>query len=847
VQYICLILKKMFNLKEFQNDLVLEPIVYKLNKFLSKEKSQKVIKVIEELEILLDQSEHAVPITYILSILAEHYTDLITETIIEKITPFLDSEDDKLRVNSLIIIGFVLLSNPNFVKKYFNKFAEFLTDPSNDIRDNIHIFLLEIVRTNPNIVNSIKDKIIESLSIEQIKENLLSSINLLAYSKDLTFNQLYHLRDISKSLFLSYYDDIKSKIVVNLLKVISQFFPDFEGIFLETLKVDDVLALLDKQFIMKKTNYTKISRDYNVSLKEYIKKIKNSELKDEKLFFYTKPEKNLIFVYELEKKKLIAFFEEGLKISNEKIQETFSQIITDEKELQIFIQTMINLEIIKGYYSNLGLFYSYNYIKSTLVNDLIEKCIINIKKYNYLPPQFIGDIIKEISTSQKDKLLFGKDQSTYYSLKEIQKQINRDAAKNNIVDLKSYRERLSDEDFISLIKNLPEGYLSNYHKGTQWLTNVGTLKISNEIKNSKIFGFFDIVMNSKKLNIGQVLLIDLFDHTVDQRSGIWDNRKEVFYYSKYLTEKIESISSILNEEEKSKQIDLLAKDLNIDRNLILTKIDENLKLIADEIRKKDQIKASEYLEKTGMDLESFMKFIDELGITFFKKEDLLIFNPLKIEEAKNDIKYLLLDKSKSEDYLSLGNLNIKSNLIEGLIKDLLEDGKLKGLFYEYEGQIQFYTERGIRNLMLENSFIFCFGDLFYGKELNEKEILLLREIFDDLIKNRKLKGTFNEETLTFSSNEVLFAKDYNTALFEFEKNVNNYIKIFESEFEKIKRILSKEKETIFPQEIKAIQEIIDKINEKYVKWRSGLDTFVRKANRKFLKDQGISVKKYKEI
>lgn len=248
-----------------------------------------------------------------------------------------------------------------------------------------------------------------------------------------------------------------------------------------------------------------------------------------------------------------------------------------------------------------------------------------------------------------------------------------------------------------------------------------------------------------------------------------------------------------------------------------------------------------------MDFEAFIKYIEELGITYFKKDDVLIFDPLKIEEAKNDIKHLLLDKSKSEDYLALGNLDIKSNLIEDLIQNLLKDGKLKGLFYEQEGQIQFFTERGIRNLMLENSFIFSFSDLFYGKDLNQDEIVLLREVFDDLIKNRKLKGTFNEETLTFSSTEVLFAQDYNTVLFEFEKNVNNYIQKFESEFEKIKKILTKKEETIFPQEIKTIQEIIDKINEKYVKWRSSLDAFVRRANKKFLKDQGVSVKEYKEI
>jgi len=837
----------MFNLKEFQNDLVLEPIINKLNKFLSKNKSPKVIKVIEELESLLDQSEYAVPVTYILSILAEHETDLITERIIQKVETFLDFDDAKLRVNSLIIIGFALLANQGLVKKYFNKFAEYLTDQSNDMRDNVHFFLLELVKKNPNLVNSIKDNILESLSMEQIKENLLSLFNLLGYCKDLGFNQLYHLRDISKSLILSYYDDVKSEIVVNLLKVISRFFPDLKGDNLETLKIDDLLDLLNKQFLMKKYNFTKRSSNSIITLKDYIRKIKKSDLEEKKIFFYTKTKENFIFVYELERDKLIDFFEEDLKISNERIQKTFSPIIQDEPELKVFIQTLVNLKIIKGYYSNLGLFYSYNYIKSRLVNDLIQKGIITIKKYNYLLPQLIEGIIKDIRHSQKDKLLLGKGKNTYYSLKKIQKQINREAAKNSVIDLKSYRERLIDEDFINLIKNLPKDYLSNYHKGTQWLTNLGTLKISSEIQSSKIFGFFDIIKNSKKINIGQILLIDVFDQTVDYRSGIWDKRKEVFYYSKFLTEKIETISLISDEEEKSKKIDLLAKELNIEKNLIVTKIDENLQLVAEEIKKKDKIKVNEYLEKTGMDFEAFIKFIEELGITYFKKDDILIFNPVKIEEVKNDIKHLLLDKSKSEDYLALGNLNIRSNLIEELIKDLLKDGKLKGLFNEHEGQIQFYTERGIRNLMLENSFIFSFSDLFYGKDLNKDEIELLREVFDDLIRNRNLKGTFDEETLTFSSDEVLFAKDYNTVLFEFEKNVNNYIQIFELEFEKIKKILAKKEETIFPQEIKLIQEIIDKINEKYVKWRSSLDVFVRRANKKFLEVQGVSVKKYKEI
>ncbi|MHA2087735.1 MAG: hypothetical protein ACW972_05645, partial [Promethearchaeota archaeon] len=124
---------------------------------------------------------------------------------------------------------------------------------------------------------------------------------------------------------------------------------------------------------------------------------------------------------------------------------------------------------------------------------------------------------------------------------------------------------------------------------------------------------------------------------------------------------------------------------------------------------------------------------------------------------------------------------------------------------------------------------------------------LMRNIFDDLISRKKLRGTFDEESLTFSSDEVLFAKDYNTVLFEFEKTVNGYIQTFELEYNKIKKILTKKEETIFPQEIKLIQEIIDKINGNYIWWRNGLDAFVRRANEKLLREQGVSVKKYKRM
>ena len=75
-----------------------------------------------------------------------------------------------------------------------------------------------------------------------------------------------------------------------------------------------------------------------MTLKNYLKQYQKSNLKEKKIYFYVKTKDKPIFIYELEKLKLLNFFEENVKISQENIQGVFSQIIQDDSELKIFIQ-----------------------------------------------------------------------------------------------------------------------------------------------------------------------------------------------------------------------------------------------------------------------------------------------------------------------------------------------------------------------------------------------------------------------------------------------------------------------------------------------------------------------------
>jgi len=431
----------MFDSEDFREYESVLPLVDKLNRYLKKEKHDKVLKIINDLYDLLNNEKLAIPITYIFSVLAEDDIELIKAKTIQKIEDFLMSEDEKLQLNSIIIIGFYMLKNQKRIESFLPKFIELLEVKSNEVLENVYFFLLNILEIKPKIFCSYKNGILQHLKYEKNEKNQLSLLKFIEPCSDFGFDELYEFKYIASQLFSQYKEKNELLIYSTLISILSSLFPSFKDGDFEEIDYESLINEINNLFIMKKYNLTKISKEENINLKEFINRRKKSPLNENIISFYIQnKEENQSFFYEIEKSGFTTFFDSSSKISGDSILATFSQIIKNESELKLFMKTLLKLKIIDGYFSDLNFFYPYIYLKDLLLKDIQEKGLVRIDKFNYIPLEVLRDIIKDISENTKEILLIGKNEKSYYSLKKIIQNINITAAKKSSIDLKSYQE-----------------------------------------------------------------------------------------------------------------------------------------------------------------------------------------------------------------------------------------------------------------------------------------------------------------------------------------------------------------------------------------------------------------------
>lgn len=840
----------MFNIQDFEEYPELSSFIKKINKYSEKDKESKLESKIEDLMDLLGSRELRAPITYIISILIEDYPDIINKEQLNLIEQYIHSENVKLQLNTIIILGFFLLHHSKVnPKKYISQFGDLLSSPNENIRYNCYFFLSRLIEDNPKALCGQKGNLIEALERElknKRRKNIILLIQFLNSCESFDFKEQYTIRELSIKIIKTFFAKEVKQLKTALVEFLHDIFPEINDLDFEGNDTETMIETLNDIFIMTKLNFTEKKKGLDIGFEEFLDRFKETPLKEEELYFYTNDRENdQVIFYELEREKTINFFNRESKISRNHILNRFSKVL-ESNNLELFIKTLVKLGHIEGYLSEFY-FYPLNHILAQLEEDLEQNGLINLKKYNYLPLNYVKKCIKQLGKKEEGAILIGKNKQTFYALSKITERLSKSASRETNLNLEEYRKKLTSPSFLKLVKHLPKDYLTNFHKQTTWLTNIGKIKFEQELRNSKLIGYFDIETVSNKLDIPKPLLLETLSGYIDVRGGMWNKTKDRFYYSKYIKSKLEDIDKIKNLEKKQQKIKALADKLNIPIDKLHKELDKKINLIAQEIQQKDKIKVSNYLEKTGMSRKSFFEFIDSLDLTYLKKGDLLIFNPSKIENAKKRVKQFIKKEAKSKEFISLGTYDISSTLIRDLIDSLRSSGKINGIFHtEEDGEVLFYTERGIKNMMLERTYMFSFHDLFYGKDLSEEEINTIKEIFMDLYNSGKLKGNFDEESLTFTTDEILFANEYNKTFHEFYTTINKYFALFNSKFQYIKNILTKEN-TILPKEIKNVEKLIKTINKKAITWKNELDAFITRKHKYLLNQQGISVRQYKKL
>jgi len=815
--------------------------INKLNKYIDKDKKEKIKEIIEELEQFTKVDHLNIQALYILSIIAEKFPQLFNRNNIESIKENLDSNNVKAKINTLIIIGFYLRENLKKEKVLVKKFLDYLKEDNKEIVENILFFLNYFAENEPDIIENNSDLIFDLLHKEKDINKINIFLEIIDTFKLRNLSVILRVRETLKYLIQTYNNE---HILKRAIEILSKFIPEVKNIEYSKEKKNDLLERITNKILLKRHNLIVKNGNLKKIINDFKKKIKNT-IKNEDIYYFYIKDKEILFFIEFEKSNLLHFLE-NKRISLEELREILSEVIENISQIKLFLLNLIQFKFIKGYVSEFY-FYSYGYLKKEIFTEIVDRGFIDLTKYRHIETNFIELILGDIKSELNYTLLYNNSKNGVYSLKKIIEDISHLASKESIIDMKQYHGLFDDNNFLKIIKKLPKGYLTDYHIRTIWLTNVGKTKIVNEFENSKKIGFFDKKKISEKLSVPEILL-DSFIHSIlKSQLGFWDKFQEIFYYSKYIQDQIDKFKNIADETIKNQKINSLAHKLNIEQDQIQLKIDEEIQKFGEIIKNKGEISIMEYMDKMGMNSKRFFNFINSLNITYFKKGDMLYLNEDRILDIKSEVRKQIKLQSKSQSQIILGNFNIEMSIVKEIIEDLEQSENLKGIFYEEENQLIFYTKKGINDKILDSSDIFFIDELFPGKKLSKDEYLLIEDIIQSLIKNKTLIGTYDISNRNFVSSDIEFSTNYNDSINQFVNLIDYYCSIFKKTFESIRKILTKDNEIIRPAEVTFIQKSFDEIIKSYVRWRSQINVMKFKQTSFFLRQQGLSSKKEYEL
>ncbi|MHA1820850.1 MAG: hypothetical protein ACTSU2_00115 [Promethearchaeota archaeon] len=835
----------LLNESDFTSSASITKTVKKINQLYNKGKKDKIKSLISTLEGYLKDinSEECRDAIMIYSHLLDEFPEIISKKVKKSLKKLLKSENDETRLNAVIIYGRDLLQrlhdNDELEEDEFDNFLNMLEDPIDAVKYNL-IFLLEelpdeyfdYLLTKLNLLL----EFLEKYEDEDVVDALLNIIGKL-WNRTLSI-KISVYNKIFEILINSSNNNFKFNAIMDFL---SNDIFEFKK-FIEDhpyLDVEDIIKFNNNRGpLIKIYDIQKVAKEEGMSQKEVLKNFERIK-SDNEIFRMVFLSKKKYFI-EIEKKPLLDRLNKD-KVKVSELINLFGPVEMDSISLlSVLIKRLVKLKEIKGYLSK-DYFYSYNYLKKQLLDDLRKKGQINLDEYarkiNY---EFILKIVEDINRESKAIGIFSKNKSYYISFKNILREIERECVKESWFDISIYEEKYIPSDFERIKKECIKNFFTKYHSGPIWLTNIGLTRLKAKLNQSQILGYLDVKKISNELDIPIEIFEEILNDWINSRPGIWDKSKKIYYLTSYLKKQISKIDKSLSKEEKDKKIVEIAEELNIEPEQLQTKLDEEVKEIINQIKNKPSIDINIYARNLGMKRDEFIKFVDNLSIEYLIQGKDMIFDKKRIEKKRKDVMEGIINACNRQREVEVSwlakRLKFPEFLILNMLKGLYKEGKIKGILIDDN---LFVTEYGIIKRLYENQDIITMETLFPERELTEDEQKYVISLLEHEIEEGKLIGDYDEENREFRSDHGMIFKKYDEEKTDAETLMKIYRRYMQECYDKIKDIFYYKK-SINIGDIKRKDVIIKQITEQLSDWERFLRDAIGRAELTFqsLEDAG---------
>lgn len=774
-------------------DKKLTKLVKNINKDYERGNFKKFPKyLLESIALLETDSTDTNIALFILSILAEERPEDFKPSSIKEILPFLQHNSIKERINSVIIVGsyFIHRINVNLDTDLAEiaQFLHLLKDPEEEIRHNVGIFLEQFPESMDNQLLLELDLFLKVLSTETNTEviNAIERILLRLQPK----MSLSILCSYITTLIQSYHDSKCPERSDTILKLLELEIPALGKRSKKKFNKREIEKLIKERIpLIRLTDLNELAEMEGLSI-EKVEEYLTGNIDENNIYFFLYTEKNHKKMLEFEKQELKSFLaQEKLKI--EDVIATFNHVgISHSSIVAVLLKDLLAKHIIEGVLSK-QYFYSWNYLKNELSQHLRRRGVLNYVQFkSYLDKEVFHKIIENLATQSSFKGVFNSNKEQYFTFNAITKEIESIASKDNVVDLKIYREKYGQESFYLLEDYCRKHFFTPFQSDHIWLTNLGKTRIQQILHTCEQIGEFNLIERSKEMKIPEVILLRYTKEQFEHKNGFWNKNQSQFFYAKAIKKRISKIQMESNAEKRNLLIESLAEELQIEKEEIARKVDEKLHKLKAVLQNKDEFDIKPVIRDLQMDYKEFIAFVNDFEKPYLIVNNKIIFSQKKIQEEENNILNSLLRDSKTKPQLSIENiasrLRCADKIILHIIKKLIEEKSIDGVWIKEDKT--FLTEKGIQKRMLESKSYIDIQSIIEEITPSEENILLFEKMISSLLEKGALKGVYDPETQVFQSSEIAGEANLIAERDRFEKEVTPHINYLDRTYNVLKEI-----------------------------------------------------------